>query len=48
MNSASGRSPASKLSSAEPAASAAAVVVVITISRVLAVSPPAIGPGQLA
>jgi hypothetical protein len=48
MNSASGRSAALKPSTADPAASAAAVVVVITISRVLAVSPPAIGPAKLA
>ena len=33
---------------AEPAASAAALVVVMTISRVLALSPPAIGPAKLA
>ena len=48
MNSACGRSSASKLATADPAASAAAVVVVITISRVLAVSPPATGPAKLA
>src|SRR5262249_32387819 len=34
--------------SADPAASAAAVVVVMTISRVLAVSPPVIGPAMAA
>ena len=33
---------------ADPAANAAALVVVITISRVLAVRPPAVGPAKLA
>ena len=45
---ASGLLSAGTLCSAEPAASAAADVVVITISRVLAVSPPATGPAKLA
>ena len=43
-NRAPARSAGSTPESAEPAASAAAVVVVMTISRVLAESPPAIGP----
>jgi hypothetical protein len=47
-NSAPGRSDGSRFSSAEPAASAAALVVVITISLVLAVRPPATGPAKLA
>ena len=42
------RSAALKLWSAEPAASAAALVVVITMRRVLEVSPPKIGPAKLA
>ena len=42
-NSAPGRSSGLRSSSAEPAASAAALVVVITISLVLAVRPPATG-----
>ncbi len=48
MNSVAGRSAALKPRTADPAASAAAEVVVITISRVLAVRPPAIGPAKLA
>ena len=47
-NSACVRSPAGTFDNAEPAASAAAVVVVITIRWVLAVDPPAIGPAKLA
>ena len=45
---AAGRCAAGTSRSAEPAASAEADVVVITISRVLAVSPPMIGPAKLA
>src|SRR6516162_6076118 len=45
---AAGRCAAGTPCSAEPAASADADVVVMTISRVLAVSPPAIGPAKLA
>lgn len=45
---AAGRCAAGTPLSAEPAASADAEVVVITISRVLAVSPPVIGPAKLA
>ena len=48
MNSASVRFAGSTGARAEPAASAAALVVVITISRVLLVSPPAIGATRLA
>ncbi len=43
---ASERSLASTPESVEPAARAAALVVVITMSRVLEVSPPAIGPAN--
>ena len=43
-----GRSSGLRFSTAEPAASAAALVVVITISLVLALSPPATGPAKLA
>src|SRR5260370_23509136 len=45
---ASGRSAGATFCSAEPAASAAADVVVITIIRVLELSPPATGPTKLA
>jgi hypothetical protein len=45
---AAGRCAAGTPLSAEPAASADADVVVMTISRVLAVSPPVIGPAKLA
>ena len=48
MMSACSRSAALKLCRAEPAASAAALVVVITMRRVLEVSPPKIGPAKLA
>ena len=48
MMSACSRSAALKLCSAEPAARAAALVVVITMRRVLEVSPPKIGPAKLA
>ena len=47
-NSAAGRSSGLRFSTADPAASAAALVVVITISLVLALSPPATGPAKLA
>lgn len=47
-NSASGRSALEKSPNAEPAANAAAVVVVTTISRVLTATPPPIGPAMLA
>src|SRR3984885_778504 len=47
-NSASGRWSAGTPCSAEPAASAAAEVVVITIRRVLELRPPAIGPAKAA
>jgi hypothetical protein len=47
-NSARGRSASATVVTAEPAASAAALVVVITMSRVLEVSPPPIGPKTLA
>src|SRR5215207_1849715 len=43
-----GRSAGSTPPRADPAASAAAEVVVITMSRVLDVSPPATGPAKLA
>ncbi len=46
--SASDRSAPENPLTAEPAASAAAVVVVMTIRWVLAVRPPAIGPAMLA
>ena len=42
------RSASSTPDSVEPAASAAALVVVMTISRVFDVNPPAIGPKPLA
>ena len=45
---AAGRCAAGTPLSAEPAASAEADVVVMTIRRVLAVSPPVIGPAKLA
>jgi hypothetical protein len=47
-NSASGRSAPEKLPNADPAARAAAVVVVTTINRVLTARPPPIGPAILA
>jgi hypothetical protein len=47
-NSAAGRSSGLRLSTAEPAARAEALVVVITMSLVLALSPPATGPAKLA
>ena len=47
-NSAAGRSSGLKFSTADPAASAAALVVVMTMSLVLAVRPPATGPAKLA
>jgi hypothetical protein len=46
--SAPGRSAGLNPSTAEPAASAAALVVVMAISFVLALSPPATGPAKLA
>jgi hypothetical protein len=42
------RSAAGRPPTAEPAASAAALVVVMTMRRVLEVNPPAIGPAKLA
>jgi hypothetical protein len=47
-NSAAGRSSARRPATADPAASAEALVVVITMSLVLALSPPATGPAKLA
>ncbi len=47
-SSAAGRSALLTFATAEPAASDAAVVVVMTIRRVLAERPPAIGPAKLA
>ena len=47
-NRAAGRWSAGTAATADPAASAAALVVVITIRRVLAVRPPAVGPAKLA
>ncbi len=46
--SASVRSAGSKPCRADPAASAAALVVVMTINRVLELRPPKIGPAKLA
>lgn len=43
-----GRSASSTVASTDPAARAEAVVVVITIRRVLALRPPATGPAKLA
>ena len=48
MKSAAGLRSGEKDDRAEPAARAAADVVVITISRVLATNPPVIGPAKLA
>jgi hypothetical protein len=45
---AAGRRSGGTLSSAEPAASAAAEVVEITIIRVFELSPPTMGPAKLA